>query len=79
MNQLIKRMKTYKIPVSWEVYDTVDIKAKSLKEAIAIFDRNADDIPLGHDWTYVEGSYKREQDMKLIKELNVDYTKIKIE
>lgn len=53
-------MKRFKIPVSWEVYATVKIEANTLEEAIAIFDKTEDDIPLPDDWYYIDGSFKRE-------------------
>ena len=36
----------YKIPVSWEECGFVKIEADSLQQAIEIFDRQSDDIPL---------------------------------
>ena len=51
--------KTYKIPVSWEVYGSVEIDAESVEEAINIFDEQSDDIPLP-EGNYIDGSFKRE-------------------
>lgn len=58
--------RTFKIPVEWCVYDTVEIEAESMEEAIEIFDETIDDIPLPTDWDYMEGSFKRstQEEMK---------------
>lgn len=58
----------YKIPVSWEEYGFVKIEADSLQQAIEIFDRQSDDIPLP-DGNYVDGSWRRE-DLEFIEEFN---------
>ena len=39
-------MKTWKIPVTWEVFGTVEIEAESLDEAMQIFDETEDEISL---------------------------------
>lgn len=61
-------MKTFKIPVSWEEYGFVEIDANSIEEAIEIFDRQSDDIPLP-EGNYVDGSWSREAS-DFIKEYN---------
>lgn len=58
----------YKIPVSWEEYGVVKIEANSLQQAIEIFDRQSDDIPLP-EGNYVDGSWRRE-DLEFIEEFN---------
>ena len=51
--------KTYfKVPVEWTVYDTVEIAANSLEEAIQFVLKNQDTIPLGTEPQYIDGSYK---------------------
>lgn len=50
----------YKIPVEWAVYDTVEIEADTLEEAIKKFDETIDYIPLGTEPEYIDGSYQRE-------------------
>jgi hypothetical protein len=52
-------METFKIPVEWSVYATVEIEAESLEEAIRIFDETIDDIPLPTDPNYIDDSFKR--------------------
>jgi hypothetical protein len=47
-------MKTYRIPVSWEVYGYVTIKAESLSEAVL----QAEDAPLPEDASYIEASFR---------------------
>lgn len=51
--------KTFKIPVEWSVYATVEIEAESLEEAVKIFDKTEDEIPLPTDNDYIDGSFKR--------------------
>jgi 3-phosphoglycerate kinase len=55
-------MKTWKIPVTWEVYGTVEIEAETLDEAIKIFDETEDEISLPTDSEYVDASFKREDE-----------------
>ena len=59
----------FKIPVSWEVYGSVDIEAESLEEAIEIFDDTEDEISLPTNNEYIDGSFKRE-DIDFIKEFH---------
>lgn len=47
-------MKTYKIPVSWEVCATLNIEAKSLQEAIDIANNEELGLP---ECEYVDGSF----------------------
>lgn len=52
-------MKTYRIPVSWEMYGEVEIEANTLEEAI---DKAwSDDIPLP-EGEYVSASWRVEED-----------------
>lgn len=53
-------MKTYSIPVTWEMYGTVEIEAESIEKAVEIFDRQIDDIPLPLEKDYVDASFRRE-------------------
>lgn len=55
-------MATFKIPVTWEVFGIVEIEAKSLDEAIQIFDETQDDIALPLESDYVEASFRREDE-----------------
>lgn len=50
---------TFKIPVEWAVYSTVEIEAESLEEAIEIFDKIMDYIPLPTEPNYIDGSFQR--------------------
>ncbi len=49
------KTKTFKLPVTWELYGTVEVKAASLEEAIQNFD------PVDHEFPsnpqYVDGSF----------------------
>lgn len=48
----------YKIPVYWTMYDTMNVEADSLKQAI---DLAIDTLPLPHG-DYVDGSFTVEMD-----------------
>jgi hypothetical protein len=48
---------TYKIPVYWTMFDTIDIEAESLKEAMEIIDS----VPLP-EGDYVDGSFTIEME-----------------
>jgi hypothetical protein len=50
--------KRFVIPVSWEVYSTITVEANSLEEAIAYCEEHSDEIPLGSDTHYIDGSYR---------------------
>lgn len=54
----INGKKTFTIPVSWEVYDHIEVQANSLGEAINWANEHSDEIPLGTDPEYVDGSYQ---------------------
>lgn len=67
-------MKKFKIPVSWEVYSTIEVEAETLDEAIRKFDEKEDsddpyELPL--DSTYIDASFKRE-DEKFCELINED-------
>ena len=50
-------MKTFAIPVSWEVSDFVFVNANSLNDAVNFVLENEDSIPLGTEPNYIDGSY----------------------
>lgn len=56
------KKKIYSFPVSWEVYDRVEIKATSEAEARKILEDNLDLIPLGTTPDYIDGSYKIDEE-----------------
>jgi hypothetical protein len=47
-------MKTYKIPVVWQMYGYVEVEADSMVEATLV----AMDAPLPDDGSYIEGSFE---------------------
>ena len=51
----MKKLKRYEIPCSWEMYGRYFVRAKSLKEAIAIVEDEGLSLPF--DGMYVEGSF----------------------
>ncbi len=63
------KINTYKLPVIWEVYDTVKIEATSLEEAIEIFEETKDNIPLPTDPEYVDDSFQ-------LSDSDIDYLKL---
>lgn len=59
----------YTIPVTWEVYDTITVRANDLLEAYHWAVKNEVTIPLGTEPEYVDGSYKVGS-MELAKMMN---------
>ena len=57
-------MKTYKIPVFWQMIATVEVEAESLNEAMQIVDNN----PLPENGEYVGDSF--EVDAMLAVDMN---------
>ena len=63
-------MKTFKIPVTWEVYATVEVEANSIEEAIKIAKDEEGVIPLPTDTDYVDDSWRvTEEEPEAILEL----------
>lgn len=50
--------KSYYIPVCWQVWDKVEVKAVSLRDAIEHLKANIDKFPLGSEPEFIDGSYK---------------------
>ena len=50
-----KKMKTYKIPCSWEMYGYMDIEAETLEEAVHAAEHFLTPLPEGH---YVDESFE---------------------
>lgn len=50
--------KEFIIPVSWEVSDTIKVQAETLEEAYEWAMENIDEIPLGDEPYYIDGSYE---------------------
>lgn len=63
-------MKTFKIPVEYTNYGTVEIQAENLEEAIKYALKNVDELPLPDDSEYMEGTYSINKDIGLIEYLN---------
>lgn len=51
-------MKTFKIPVEWTVTDIVEVEAETFIDAVQYVIDNADEIPLGTEPNYIDGSWK---------------------
>lgn len=56
------KTRTFKIPVTWTVYSTIEVEAETLEEAIEKFDE-VEDSDFGHDlpseFSYVDDSFER--------------------
>ena len=50
--------KGFLIPVTWEVCDFVRVQANTLEEAYEWMQEHADEVPLGTDPEYIDGSYR---------------------
>ena len=62
--------KVFSIPVEWVVTETIDIKANSLREAIKFINKNADEIPLGTEPAYIDGTWKISADESGLMDAN---------
>lgn len=51
-------MKKFSIPVTWEVWDKIEVEAETIEDAIRYVKENIDTIPLGTEPEYIDGSYK---------------------
>ena len=49
---------TYLLPVVWEVYSTIRVKANNLADALRKARENIDDIPLSSESEYIDGTYE---------------------
>ena len=50
-------MKDYKIPVSWQMYGSVTVKAKNIHDAVTIVEQDPT-VGLPSNGTYVEASWE---------------------
>ena len=55
-------MKTYKIPVVWQMYGYVEVEADSMVEAVDKVQNGNGDMPLPDTADYVEGSFEVDHD-----------------
>lgn len=65
-------MKTFKIPVTWEVYGTVEVQANSELDALELaYEIEAKEgFPLPIESEYIDGSFSITDDIDLIKMIN---------
>jgi hypothetical protein len=61
-------MKTYKVPVVYQMFGYVEMEADSIDDAVKKVHNNIDSIPLPYDADYVEGSFEIDYE-------GVDYSK----
>lgn len=60
-------MRTFRIPVSWEMFATVEIEAESIEKALQIFDETESDMGLPEDGDYIDSSFKRQSNSDCIE------------
>ena len=65
-------MAIWKIPVAWEMYGLVEIEAETAKEALRIFSKTEDEIPLP-EGEYVDGSFRMTQQSNMTPAEYVEY------
>ena len=70
-------MKSWKIPVTWEMCGIVTVEADRLEEAIEIARDEAGQIPLPAESNYVDGSWQLSIDDK--EEIRCCYNKNQID
>lgn len=66
-------MKTFKIPVSWEVCATIEVVAETAEEALRLANEKEDSknpYSLPKENEYVDGSFEIEQDIEIIEAFN---------
>ena len=51
-------MKEYKIPIEWQMFGYVEIKAESLEKAVEYFCENENEFDIPSDSDYIDGSFK---------------------
>ena len=54
-------MKEYTIPITWEVYDEIKVKATSMEAAVKIVEGDTFSLPTSPE--YVDGSFRIDGDM----------------
>lgn len=72
----IKTKKAFKIPVTWEVYGTVEVEADSKEEALVKFREEIDYFSLPTESYYVDDSFKEssesnEEMLSMIEEIDI--------
>lgn len=66
-------MRTFQIPVMWEMYGTVEVEANSVEEALKVATEteiNGEGFALPTDGTYIDDSFDIQNDLDLIEHLN---------
>jgi hypothetical protein len=56
-------MKTFRLPVTWEMYGVVEVEAESLEEAIWLAENPDSDVELPAIRDYINESFKVQRDM----------------
>lgn len=61
-------MKTFRLPVTWEVCGFINVTAETLEDAIKDFKENKDEYELPDDGEYVEDSFQlSDENLEIIK------------
>ena len=59
---VLPTMKTYRVPVVYQMYGYVEVEAESMAEAVDEVQNGGGDMPLPTDADYVEGSFEVDHD-----------------
>ena len=51
-------MRKFSIPVTWSVWDKIEVKAETIEDAIRYVKEHIDEIPLGTEPEYIDGTYR---------------------
>ena len=51
-------MKKFSIPVTWSVWDKIEVEAETIEDAIRYVKEHIDEIPLGTELEYIDGTYR---------------------
>lgn len=51
-------MKKFSIPATWSVWDKIEVEAETIEDAIRYVKEHIDEIPLGTESEYIDGTYR---------------------
>lgn len=51
-------MKKFSILVTWSVWDKIEVEAETIEDAIRYVKEHIDEIPLGTEPEYIDGTYR---------------------
>lgn len=71
------KLKTYKLPVEYSMYDTVSIEAETLENAVRKFMEQEDDLSLLDNPQYMKGSFRLSTDSSPYRNFETTIEKLK--